>query len=77
MNKKKTKNTKGVKQEKEKKKKEQEAKNNQKEKDYERLEEYLKKSGLFLAFNIIFAELIFKQILQENFFTYTSMRLTK
>ena len=77
MNKKKTKNTKGVKQEKEKKKKEQEAKNKQKEKDYERLEEYLNESGLSLAFNIIFAELISKQILPENFFTYTSMRLTQ
>ena len=32
-------------------------------------------SGLSLAFNIIFAELISKQILPENFFTYTSMRL--
>jgi hypothetical protein len=30
-----------------------------------------------LAFNIIFAELISKQILPENFFTYTSMRLTQ
>ena len=28
-----------------------------------------------MAFNIIFAELISKQILPENFFTYTSMRL--
>jgi hypothetical protein len=32
-------------------------------------------SGLSLAFNIIFAELISKQIMPENFFTYTSMRL--
>ena len=62
----------------EKKKKEQnEAKNKQKEKDYQRLEEYLNESGLSLAFNIIFAELISKQILPENFFTYTSMRLTQ
>ena len=45
------------------------------EKDFQRLEEYLTESGLSLAFNIIFAELISKQILPENFFTYTSMRL--
>ena len=54
-----------------------EAKNKQKDKDYQRLEEYLNESGLSLAFNIIFAELISKQILPENFFTYTSMRLTQ
>ncbi len=59
------------------KKKEIENKNKQKEKDYQRLEEYLNESGLSLAFNIIFAELISKQILPENFFTYTSMRLTQ
>ena len=52
-----------------------ESKNKQKEKDYQRLEEYLNESGLSLAFNIIFAELISKQILPENFFTYTAMRL--
>ena len=51
--------------------------NKQKEKDYQRLEEYLNESGLSLAFNIIFAELISKQILPENFFTYTAMRLTQ
>ena len=39
------------------------------------MEEYVNESGLSLAFNIIFAELISKQILPENFFTYTSMRL--
>ena len=33
-----------------------EPKNNQKEKDYQRLEEYLNESGLSLAFNIIFAD---------------------
>ena len=78
MKKKNIKNVKGGNKEKEKKKKEiTEAKNKQKEKDYQRLEEYLNESGLSLAFNIIFAELISKQILPENFFTYTSMRLTQ
>ena len=63
---------------KEKKRKEQvDSKVKQKEKDYQRLEEYLNESGLSLAFNIIFAELISKQILPENFFTYTAMRLTQ
>ena len=33
-----------------------------KERDFQRLEEYLNESGLSLAFNIIFAELISKQI---------------
>ena len=47
------------------------------EKDFQRLEEYLTESGLSLAFNIIFAELISKQILRENYFTYTAMRLTQ
>ena len=75
MNKSKGKKAKTTAKETEKKKKEQtEAKNKQKEKDYQRLEEYLNESGLSLAFNIIFAELISKQILPENFFTYTSMR---
>ena len=54
-----------------------EVKVNQKEKDFQRLEEYLNESGLSLAFNIIFAELISKQILRENYFTYTAMRLTQ
>ena len=62
----------------EKKKKEQkDVKIKEKERDYQRLEEYLNESGLSLAFNIIFAELISKQILPENYFTYTSMRLTQ
>ena len=62
----------------EKKKKEQkDVKIKEKERDYQRLEEYLNESGLSLAFNIIFAELISKQILPENFFTYTAMRLTQ
>ena len=78
MNKSKGKNVKKSNKENERKKKEQnDAKNKQKEKDYQRLEEYLNESGLSLAFNIIFAELISKQILPENFFTYTSMRLTQ
>ena len=47
----------------------------EKEAQFQKLEEYVNESGLSLAFNIIFAELISKQILPENFFTYTSMRL--
>ena len=78
MNKSKGKKTKASAKDKEKNKKAQaESKNKQKEKDYQRLEEYLNESGLSLAFNIIFAELISKQILPENFFTYTAMRLTQ
>ena len=78
MNKSKGKKTKASAKDKEKSKKAQvESKNKQKEKDYQRLEEYLNESGLSLAFNIIFAELISKQILPENFFTYTAMRLTQ
>ena len=64
------------KEEKERKRKEQlEAKNRGKEEQFKKLEEYVNESGLSLAFNIIFAELISKQILPENFFAYTSMRL--
>ena len=78
MNKSKGKNTKVSNKEKDRKKKQQEEeKKKKKEKDSQRLEEYLNESGLSLAFNIIFAELISKQILPENFFTYTSMRLTQ
>ena len=70
------KTSKADKEEKERKKKEQiQAKNNEKEAQFKKLEEYVKESGLSLAFNIIFAELIYKQIMPENFFTYTSMRL--
>ena len=58
-----------------KKKEQQDAKNKEKEKQYKKLEDYMNESGLSLAFNIIFAELISKQILPENFFTYTAMRL--
>ena len=60
------------------KKKELEKKNKkqeQKDEQYKKLEAYINESGLTLAFNIIFAELISKQILPENFFSYTSMRL--
>ena len=64
------------KEEKQKKKKEElEEKNKEKEMQFKKLEEYVNESGLSLAFNIIFAELISKQIMPENFFTYTSMRL--
>ena len=67
---------KAEKEEKEKKKKEEiEAKNQEKEMQFKKLEDYVNESGLSLAFNIIFAELISKQIMPENFFTYTSMRL--
>ena len=65
-----------IKEDKEKNKKEQiESKTKDKEDQYKRLEEYANETGLSLAFNIIFAELISKQILPENFFTYTSIRL--
>ena len=81
MNKKKGKNTKAAsktsKSKDKNKKQTKDVKKIQIEKDYQRLEEYLNESGLSLAFNIIFAELISKQILPENFFTYTAMRLTQ
>ena len=74
--KKSTRITKPDKEQKDKAKKEKEIKKNkEKEKQYKKLEDYMNESGLALAFNIIFAELISKQILPENFFTYTSMRL--
>ena len=50
-------------------------KQEKKDEQYKKLEAYINESGLTLAFNIIFAELISKQILPENFFTYTAMRL--
>ena len=59
----------------EQKKQKVDAKNQEKEAQFQKLEEYVNESGLSLAFNIIFAELISKQILPENFFKYTSMRL--
>ena len=78
MDKKNAKNAKGTGKSTEKKPKaKSEVKVNQKEKDFQRLEEYLNESGLSLAFNIIFAELISKQIVRENYFTYTAMRLTQ
>ena len=59
--------------------KEKEEKNdNQKNDEYEqrkKLETYIENQGLPLAFNVIFSELISKQIMPENFFTYTSLRL--
>ena len=62
--------------EKEQQKKQQvDSKIKEKEAQFQKLEEYVNESGLSLAFNIIFAELMSKQILPENFFTYTSMRL--
>ena len=71
-----TKSNKIDKEERERKKREEiQAKKKEKEEQYKKLEEYVNETGLSLAFNIIFAELISKQILPENFFTYTSMRL--
>ena len=62
--------------EKEQQKKQQvDSKIKEKEAQFQKLEEYVNESGLSLAFNIIFVELISKQTLPENFFTYTSMRL--
>lgn len=46
-----------------------------KEQQYKQVEEYINETGLDIAFNIIFAELIANQILPENFFIYTSKRL--
>jgi hypothetical protein len=46
-----------------------------KEEQYKQVEEYINETGLDIAFNIIFAELISNQILPENFFLYTSKRL--
>ena len=42
---------------------------------HKKLENYIEEKGLPLAFNVIFSELISKQIMPENFFTYTSLRL--
>ena len=61
--------SKATKEDKEPQKKEQlDAKSKEKEAQFQKLEEYVNESGLSLAFNIIFAELISKQILLENFF---------
>ena len=43
--------------------------------DYKKLEYYLNESGLTLAFNVIFSELISKRIEPKYFFMYTEMRL--
>ena len=40
-----------------------------------KIENRIEESGLPMAFNVIFSELISKQIMPENFFTYTSLRL--
>ena len=45
------------------------------EKEYKKIENTIEESGLPMAFNVIFSELISKQIMPENFFTYTSLRL--
>ena len=45
------------------------------DKKYKRIENTIEESGIPMAFNVIFSELISKQILPENFFTYTSLRL--
>ena len=39
------------------------------------IENTIEECGLPMAFNVIFSELISKQIMPENFFTYTSLRL--
>ena len=46
--------------------------NNSKNKKIENL---IEECGIPMAFNVIFSELISKQIMPENFFTYTSLRL--
>ena len=43
--------------------------------EYKKIENTIEESGLPMAFNVIFSELITKQILPENYFTYTSLRL--
>ena len=39
------------------------------------IESTIEECGLPMAFNVIFSELVSKQIMPENFFTYTSLRL--
>ena len=71
------KNKENIKEENEK-EKENEKNNLQKKQEMEQhknLENYIEEKGLPLAFNVIFSELISKQIMPENFFTYTSLRL--
>ncbi len=45
------------------------------EEQSEEFKKFIEASGLPLAFNLIFGELISKHIQPENYFTYTSMRL--
>ena len=40
-----------------------------------KIENLIEECGIPMAFNVIFSELISKQIMPENFFTYTSLRL--
>ena len=40
-----------------------------------KIENQIEEYGIPMAFNLIFSELISKQIMPENFFTYTSLRL--
>ena len=40
-----------------------------------KIENIIDECGIPMAFNVIFSELISKQIMPENFFTYTSLRL--
>ena len=40
-----------------------------------KIENLIDECGIPMAFNVIFSELISKQIMPENFFTYTSLRL--
>ena len=45
------------------------------EKKVKLIENTIEEYGIPMAFNVIFSELISKQIMPENFFTYTSLRL--
>ena len=40
-----------------------------------KIENLIEECGIPMAFNVIFSELISKQIMPENFFSYTSLRL--
>ena len=50
-------------------------KKHENENQSKKIENTIEESGLPMAFNVIFSELISKQIMPENFFTYTSLRL--
>ena len=52
-----------------------ESRNKKHENQVNKIENRIEESGLPMAFNVIFSELISKQIMPENFFTYTSLRL--